>query len=176
MPAPRFWQTATLHLDAPCPLPAINGGYCPGAGGERQGGIGMILPADAPAPARLASGMGFPTSWWRRRHAAPPSHPLPCTTVVFTAQVVIARLLSSTPAAVSLDRSSASSPEAAGMQVCTPTHPLHLSTGWRIAPLPCPTGANSPMLRRPQSPRAFRVPLWHSDSGPSVKQPLPSRR
>ena len=136
----------------------------------------MILPADAPAPARLASGMGFPTSWWRRRHAAPPSHPLPCTTVVFTAQVVIARLLSSTPAAVSLDRSSASSPEAAGMQVCTPTHPLLLSVGWRIAPPPCPTGANLPDCRLPQPPRAFPVPRWQSDCGSSVKHPLPLRR
>ena len=39
-----------------------------------------------------------------------------------------------------------------------------------------PPAANSPMLRRPQSPRAFRVPLWHSDSGSSVKHPLPLRR
>ena len=165
-----------MHVDPPCPLPAINGGYCPGAGGERPPWSEVILPADAPAPARLASGMGFPTSWWRRRHAAPPSHPLPCTTVVFTAQVVIARLLSSTPAAVSLDRSSASSPEAAGMQVCTPTHPLHLSVGWRIAPPPCPTGANLPDFRLPQPPRACAVPLWHPDARSSVTAPPALRR
>ena len=74
------------------------------------------------------------------------------------------------------DSLSTCQPAAAGVQVCTPTHLLHLSLGWRIAPLPCPPAANSPMLRRPQSPRAFRVPLWHSDSGPSVKHPLPLRR
>ena len=74
------------------------------------------------------------------------------------------------------DSLSTCQPAAAGVQVRTPTHLLHLSLGWRIAPLPCPPAANSPMLRRPQSPRAFRVPLWHSDSGSSVKHPLPLRR
>ena len=67
------------------------------------------------------------------------------------------------------DSLSTCQPAAAGVQVCTPTHLLHLSLGWRIAPLPCPPAANSPMLRRPQPPRAFRVPLWHSDT---VDQPL----
>ena len=71
MPAPRFWQTATLHLDPPCPLPAINGGYCPSAGGERQGGIGMILPADAPALARPTCRLGFPSRLHWCRRAAP---------------------------------------------------------------------------------------------------------
>ena len=39
-----------------------------------------------------------------------------------------------------------------------------------------PSATNSPGLRDPRPPRAFPVPRWHSDSGPSVKQPLPSRR
>ena len=136
----------------------------------------VILAAGAVAPRGDVCRMGFPSHWRSRRHAAPPSHPFPCETLVFIAQVVTASLLSLSAALGSSEGCSASSPAAAGMQVCTPTCLLPLPLGWRIAPLPCPTGANSPMLRRPQSPRAFRVPLWHSDSGSSVKHPLPLRR
>ena len=145
--------------------------------GELTAWLEVILPADAPAPARLASGMSFPTSIWRRRHAAPPSRPIPSETVVeFVVGVSDLRPRLSLTTSGSLEGCSTSQPAAAGVQARPPTCRLDLSLGWRIAPPPGPTGANSPMLRRPQSPRAFRVPLWHSDSGPSVKQPLPLRR
>ena len=54
--------------------------------GELTAGLEVILPADAPAPARLTSRLGFLTSEWRRRHAAPPSRPFPCETV---AEIVV---------------------------------------------------------------------------------------
>ena len=144
--------------------------------GELTAWLEVILPADAPAPARLASGMSFPTSLWRRRHAAPPSHPLPCTTyrfycagcdckfVVFDACCCIT--------GTKLSKLACSCRRAG---VHTYTHLLDLSSGWRIAPLPCPTGANSPMLRPPQPPRVFPAPLCHSDSGSTRRLDTPSR-
>ena len=150
---------------------------CPGRCGELTAWLEVILPADAPAPARLASGMSFPTSIWRRRHAAPPSRPTPSETLVeFVVGVSDLRPQFSSTTSGSLEGSAASQSAAAGEQARTPTCLLHLSVGCRIAPPPCPTGANLPDCRLPQPPRAFPVPRWQSDCGSSVKHPLPLRR
>ena len=137
----------------------------------------MILPADAPAPARLTSRLGFLTSEWRRRHAAPPSRPFPCENVVeFVVGVSDLRPRFSLTTLGSLEGCHAGQPAAAGEQARTPTCLLHLSVGCRIAPLPCPTGANLPNFRLPQPPRAYSVPPTHSDSGSTVTHPAALRR
>ena len=177
MPAPRFWQTATLHLDPACPLRAITGGYLRNAGGERHGEIGMTLPADAPALARPTCRLGFFSRHRWCRRAAPPSHPTPCEKLL---EIVVGvsdlRPCSSPSTAGSLELRPQEQPAAAGMQARTPTCLLHPSITLRIAPLPCPTGGNSPMLRRPQSPRVFPAPVCHSDSCSTLRHPLPLRR
>ena len=142
--------------------------------GELTAGLEVILPADAPAPARLTSRLGFLTSEWRRRHAAPPSRPIPSETLVeFVVGVSDLRPQFSSTTSGSLEGSAASQSAAAGEQARTPTCLLHLSVGCRIAPLPCPTGANLPKFRLPQPPRAYSVPPTHSDSGSTVTHPPP---
>ena len=168
MPAPRFWKTGTLHLDPACPPPAINGGYCPSAGGDRQGAIGMTLPADAPALARPTCRLGFPSHCRWRRRAAPPSHPFPRLTLVLFARVVTRGLESVRLVLRWLEMRTQGQPAAAGMQVRTPTSLLFPAITLLIASLRRPTGANSLVLCVPRSPRAFPVPLWHPDSGSSV--------
>ena len=174
MPAPRFWQTATLHLDPPCPLPAINGGYCPWRCGELTAWLEVILPADAPAPARLTSRLGFLTSEWRRRHAAPPSRPTPSETV---AEIVVGvsdlrpQFSSTTPG--SLELRPQEQPAAAGMQARTPTCLLDPSLTMLIPPPRRPSVANSPALRDPRPPRAFPVPMRHAGVGTTLRTPLP---
>ena len=137
--------------------------------GELTAWLEVILPADAPAPARLTSRLGFLASEWRRRHAAPPSRPTPSETV---AEIVVGvsdlrpQFSSTTPG--SLELRPQGQPAAAGEQARTPTSLLFPSITLLIASLRRPTGANSLVLCVPRSPRAFPVPLWHPDSGSSV--------
>ena len=157
MPAPRFWKTATLHVDPPCPLRAINGGYCPWRCGELTAWLEVILPADAPAPARLTSRLGFPTSEWRRRHAAPPSRPTPSETLVeFVVGVSDLRPQFSSTTSGSLEGHAASQSAAAGEQARPPTCLLHLCLGGGLPPCGVPPRPTRQGCATPGLPALFR--------------------
>ena len=148
-------------------------GFFSAQGGERQGEIGMILPADAPALARPACRLGFPSHCRWRRRAAPRSHPFPRLTLVLCVQVVTQRLGSVRPALGSLDMRPQRQPAAAGMQARTPTCLLDPSLTMLIPPPWRPSVANSPALRDPRPPRAFPVPRRHAGVGTTLRTPLP---